>query len=204
VGYRLAARDLLRNTVLDAALELLRGRAWSEITMADVAAAAGVSRQTLYSEFGSRAEFAQALVAREGERFLVAAHATIGAHRDDPAQALARAFGEFLAAAAENPLVRAIVAPGGDGTLLALVTTQGGPFVEAVRGRLTDMLVATWPQFARREARPLAECLVRLAISHAALPLHAPRRTASAVTALLGPYLEQSLGLSAPRARAPA
>ncbi|MGH2942816.1 MAG: TetR/AcrR family transcriptional regulator, partial [Solirubrobacteraceae bacterium] len=193
MSYRLAARDLLRNTLLDAALDLLRERAWSEITMADVAAAAGTSRQTLYSEFGSRAEFAQAAVAREGERFLVAAHATIDAHRDDPAQALARAFGEFLAAAAENPLVRAIVAPDGDGMLLALVTTRGGPFVEAVGARLSELLVATWPQFPRREARPLAECLVRLAISHAALPLQAPRRTASAVTALLAPYLEQAL-----------
>ena len=34
--------------------------------MADVAAAGGVSRQTLYNEFGTRDEFAQAFVIREG------------------------------------------------------------------------------------------------------------------------------------------
>ena len=37
-----------------------------------LAAAAGVSRQTLYKEFGSRDEFAQAFVMREADRFLAA------------------------------------------------------------------------------------------------------------------------------------
>jgi AcrR family transcriptional regulator len=202
VNYRAAARELLRNALLDAALELLRDRPWSEITMAEIAASADVSRQTLYSEFGSRAEFAQAAIAREGGRFLAAAQGTIAAHREDPAVALSRAFAEFLTAAASNPLVQAVVAPDGDGTLLPLVTTQGGPLVEGVSAHLTEMLVMSWPQFTRREARPLAECLVRLAISHAALPLHAPRRTASWVTALLAPYLEQALGAGRERSAA--
>ena len=193
MSYRLAARHLLRNTLLDAALELLRERPWSEITMADVAASAGISRQTLYSEFGSRAQFARAAVAREGERFLAAAQETIEAHRDDPAEALSRAFAGFLAAAAANPLVQAIVAPDGDGSLLPLVTTRGGPLVEGVGAHVTEMLVTTWPQFVRRDARALADCLVRLAISHAALPLHAPRRAASLVTGVVAPYLEQAL-----------
>jgi len=46
-----AARELLRERVLDALGELLRSRAWSEVTMAHVAARAGVSRQTLYNGF---------------------------------------------------------------------------------------------------------------------------------------------------------
>lgn len=202
MSYRLAARDLLRNTLLDAALELLRERAWSDITMADVAASAGISRQTLYSEFGSRAGLAQAAVAREGARFLATAQERIAAHRADPVDALTQAFGGFLADAAQNPLVQAIVAPDGDGALLPLVTTQGGPLVEGVGARLTDMLVATWPQVSRRRARPLAECLVRLAISHAALPLHTPRRSAASVAALLAPYLEQALAAGRERAAA--
>ena len=197
MSYRDAARELLRNTLLDAALDLLRERAWADITMADVAVAAGVSRQTLYSEFGSRGEFAQAAVAREGERFLVAAQKTIEAHSDDPVDALSRAFAEFLATAAENPLVQEIVAPDGDGALLPLITTRGGPLVEGVGAHLAGVLVATWPQFSRREARALADCLVRLAISHAALPMHAPKRAASLVTSLLAPYLERAFAPSA-------
>jgi len=60
VPYAEAAKALLRDTLFDAAGELLRHRGWSDLTMADVATAAGVSRQTLYKEFGSRPAFAQA------------------------------------------------------------------------------------------------------------------------------------------------
>lgn len=202
MSYRLAARDLLRSTLLDGALDLLRERAWNEITMADVAAAAGISRQTLYSEFGTRAEFAQAAVAREGERFLAAAQATIETHRDDPVEALSRAFEGFLADAAANPLVQAIVSPDGDNSLLPFVTTRGAPLVEGVGAHLTEMLVATWPQFSPRDARALADCLVRLAISHAALPLHSPQHAAALVTGPLAPYLEQAFAADRRRSAA--
>ena len=68
--YSEAARELLRTTLLDAARALLGERGWARVTMADVAARVGVSRQTLYNTFGSRDELAQALVLREQERML--------------------------------------------------------------------------------------------------------------------------------------
>ena len=52
--YQEAARELLRQTVFDAARDQLAVQTWSEITMADIATGAGVSRQTLYNEFGNR------------------------------------------------------------------------------------------------------------------------------------------------------
>ena len=73
--------------------------------MGDIAAAAGVSRQTLYKEFGSRDEFAQAFVMREVDRFLAAVEAAVREHLDDPPTALSAAFDVFLTAAAEDPLV---------------------------------------------------------------------------------------------------
>ena len=68
--YPEAARELLRQTLFGAARDQLEQRAWSEITMSDIAASAGVSRQTLYKEFGNRNEFGLAFVIHEGERFL--------------------------------------------------------------------------------------------------------------------------------------
>jgi AcrR family transcriptional regulator len=189
--YPLAARELLRSTLLDAAREQLQSRDWSDITMADIALAAGVSRQTLYNEFGSRDEFAQVLVMREANRFLDAVEQAVDAHLDDPAGALAAAFDVFLTAAAENPMVRTIV--GGDGAeeLLALFTTQGRPLVQAAAERLTAVLLAGWPLVARADAELLSECLVRLAISYAALPKGPASMTASSVATLLGPYVER-------------
>ncbi len=63
--YQEAARELLRQTVFDAAREQLASQTWSEITMADIASGAGVSRQTLYNEFGNRNEFGFAFVIHE-------------------------------------------------------------------------------------------------------------------------------------------
>ena len=67
--YAVAARELLRETVLDATDALLRERPWAEVTLAEVAKEAGISRQTIYNEFGSRTALAQAYVLREGDRF---------------------------------------------------------------------------------------------------------------------------------------
>src|SRR3712207_2963537 len=110
--------------------EQLRTRPWAEVTMAEVATAAGVSRQTLYKEFGSRQELAQAYVLREADRFLGTVEDAVTAHLDDPVTALSAAFDVFLAAAADDPLVRAVVSGDGGDELLVLVTTQGHPVLE--------------------------------------------------------------------------
>src|ERR1700683_1811179 len=193
IPYPIAARALLRNTLLDAALEELHQRSWAQITMADIARTAGVSRQTLYKEFGSRDEFAQALAQREAERFLAAVEQAVHAHLDDPAMALSDAFDVFLTAAAENPLVPPIVYGDGAGELLALFTTQGRPVVEGASERLAAIILTGWPHVERHDAALLSECLVRLAISYAALPGGSANMTAGSVATLLGPYVERLL-----------
>lgn len=193
--YSVAARELLRETLLDGARDLLQDRSWAEITMGDVATAAGVSRQTLYSEFGSRAEFAQAFVLRESEMFLAAVEAAVNAHLDDPAAALSAAFDVFLSAAEEHPLIRAVVS--GDGTadsLLPFITTQGKPVVQMASDRLAEVILSGWPQVDRQDACLLADCVVRLAISYAALPSGSAEVTAASVTTVLEPFIERVVG----------
>jgi AcrR family transcriptional regulator len=191
VPYSVAARELLRNTLLDAACDQLRERTWAEVTMADVAAAAGVSRQTLYKEFGSRDEFAQVLVMREADRFLLAVEGAVAARVEDPASALAAGFDVFLTAAAENPLVRTIVHGDGAEELLALVTTHGQPLVEAASGRLRAVIASGWPGIPNDDAEILSECLVRLAISYAGMPKGPTSMSAASVAKLLGPFVRQ-------------
>uniref|UniRef100_UPI00278C005B TetR/AcrR family transcriptional regulator n=1 Tax=Streptomyces venezuelae TaxID=54571 RepID=UPI00278C005B len=59
-----------REALLDAALAALAHRPWSAVRMADLAATARVSRQTLYNEFGSKEGLARALVRREADAYL--------------------------------------------------------------------------------------------------------------------------------------
>jgi AcrR family transcriptional regulator len=191
--YAVAARELLRDTLFDAARHELEQRAWSEVTMADVAAAAGVSRQTLYKEFGSRDEFAQAFVLREADGFIAAVEGALDAHLDDPRAALTAAFALFLTAAAEDPLIRAAIRGGGE--MLPFVTTQGQTLVEGAAERLRWAIATRWPQAEEHDVALLAECLVRLAISYATLPIDSAGMTASSITELLGPFIDHALSV---------
>jgi AcrR family transcriptional regulator len=192
--YPQAARELLRETLFAAARDQLRQRAWSEVTMADVASAAGVSRQTLYNEFGSRDEFAQALVIHEGERFMEGVEAAVRDNLDDPRAAVAAALEVFLRTAGEDPLVRVVITDDGTGGMLPFVTTQGMPVVQWATARLTATIEEGWPEAPPAKARLLAESLVRLAISHVTAPGEPPEVTAAATSELLGPFIDEALG----------
>jgi AcrR family transcriptional regulator len=190
--YPVAARQLLRDTVLTAAREVLAERLWPEVTMADIARAAGVSRQTLYNEFGSREELAQAFVLCEEERLIAAVEATIRAHVDDPIAALTAAFDVFLTAAANDPLVRRVLSEDGADGMLPLVTTKGRPVVEGAVERVGGIIVSCWPQVRPADIELVSECFVRLAISYAMLPAGPTTMTATSVTTVLGPFIERA------------
>lgn len=192
--YPQAARQLLRETLFAAARDELQQRPWSQITMADVASAAGVSRQTLYKEFGSRDEFAQAFVIQEGERFLDAVDAAVRTHLDDPRAAIGAALEVFLRSAGEDPLVRILLSDDGAGGMLPFVTTQGMPVVQWATARLTATIEECWPHASDDGAQLLAEALVRLAISHITAPIDAPEITATRTGELLGPFIDEAFG----------
>ncbi len=192
--YPAAARKLLNDTLLDSVHHLLQEKPWAQVTMAAIATDAGVSRQTVYNEFGDRDGIAKAYVLREVEWFVSAAEAAVAKHPDDPRGAIAEAFAHFLKAASEHPLMRAIAGDDAADELLQLFTTQGDPVVTAAAGQLAHFLTQSWAQLAARDAQLIADTVVRLAISHAALPSAPPHETANQVAELLGPYLERVLG----------
>lgn len=192
--YPQAARELLRQTFFGAARDQLAERPWSEITMSDIAAAAGVSRQTLYKEFGNRNEFGLAFVINEGERFLSDVEDAVRAHLDDPRAAIGAAMELFLRTAGEDPLIRILLSDDGTGGMLPFVTTQGVPVVRWATARLAAVIEEGWPQARVEDVALLAESLVRLAISHVTTPSDEPERVASEVAALLGPFSDRALG----------
>ena len=138
--------------------------------------AAGVSRQTLYKEFGSRDEFAQAFVIHVGERFLDEVDAAVREHLDDPRAAIGAALETFLRTAGEDPVVRVLLRDDGTGGMLPFVTTQGMPVVVFATARLFDTISEGWPEAPPEKAQLLAESLVRLAISYITAPGDDARR----------------------------
>jgi AcrR family transcriptional regulator len=195
-AYRVAARDLLRASLLDAAGELLQDAPWTEISMAAIATQAGVSRQTLYNEFGSRDVFAQTFALRAADRFLNEVEEAFTSSPDNPYRALEIGFMRFLELAETDPMVRHIVVrdPGAD-ELLSLFTSRGGPVVDLATKRLAAKMVETWPQAEPAAAKTLAEGLVRLGISHAGLSNGSAKESTLEVLALLAPYIDQHLSV---------
>ncbi|MEU3727138.1 TetR/AcrR family transcriptional regulator, partial [Streptomyces sp. NPDC031705] len=83
-----------RESLLRAAEAALAARPWPAVRMVEVAAAAGVSRQTLYNEFGGKAGLGRALVRRAADWYLDGVDGALAA----PA---AHSSAERLAAVAE-------------------------------------------------------------------------------------------------------
>lgn len=190
-----ASRSLLRRTLLEAARDLAADRPWKSVTMAAIAARAGVSRQTVYNEFGSRPQLTEALVLHETEEFLAAIGQAIRGRADDPAAALTAALGVFLQAASEDALVAAVIREDGRDDLLPLVTSEGRPLLEHGTGRLAGLMRETWPVLPEPEARFLAGTVMRLGLSYVVLPVGDDERaaTAAGVGELVRPYVDSLL-----------
>ncbi|MDQ2750455.1 MAG: TetR family transcriptional regulator [Pseudonocardiales bacterium] len=191
VRYPEATRTLLRDTVVAAVDDLVRSQGWSATTMSDVAAAAGVSRQTVYNEFGSRRSLVEAYVLREIDALIVGVEEAVRASREDARGAMHVAFGLFLKLASDEPLVQMIVAGAEGGELNRLLTGLGR---QVATDRIGRLIVEVWPQVSVADAELVAESMARLAISHALLPTSDPEDTAQAVTRLVGPFIDEILG----------
>jgi AcrR family transcriptional regulator len=110
IPYPEASRTLLRDTIVDAVDQLARTRGWAAASMSDVATAAGVSRQTVYNEFGSRQGLVEAYVRREVEALIGEVEAEVRSRADDARGAVQAAFALFLKLASDEPLVQVLVA----------------------------------------------------------------------------------------------
>ncbi|MER5528295.1 TetR/AcrR family transcriptional regulator [Streptomyces sp. NPDC002677] len=177
-----------RESLLDAAYTALARRPWAAVRMVDVAAAAGVSRQTLYNEFGSKEGLARALVRREADGYLAGVERALVGHTEVRERLTATA--EWMAAAArENVLVRAMLtgcwserlpSP----TLTAVPSSSAvpaqrradgplpspGDFVQIVRDRAVAVLSGPGAVRGNGELARSCELVVRLALSCVAAP----------------------------------
>ncbi|MES4904719.1 MULTISPECIES: TetR family transcriptional regulator [unclassified Streptomyces] len=177
-----------RESLLDAAFTALADRPWAVVRMVDVAVAAGVSRQTLYNEFGSKDGLARALVRREAEAYLTGVERALSGATGaaGPNERLAAAAGWTVRAAAANPLVRAVLtgcwderlpSPARAGVLSARRPGTLDPppspveLLGQIRDRAVRLLAGVWPQGGAAELTRACETAVRLALSYVVAPV---------------------------------
>lgn len=180
-----------REALLDAAYDAAVSGDWARTRMADVARAAGVSRQTLYNEFGSKEALAEAMAMREVEDFIAGTERELDeANPDDPIQAVGAAALYTLQRAAENPLIKAALVDDRSG-LLSFLTTRGEPAMAAARASFERYYATHWPSLSTADIALAAEAITRLTISYIMLAGDAPAevlaaRLADLATRLLG------------------
>ncbi|MFF3320619.1 TetR/AcrR family transcriptional regulator [Streptomyces sp. NPDC002889] len=178
-----------RESLLNAALVALGDLPWSAVRMVDVASAAGVSRQTLYNEFGSKDGLARALVRREADRYLHGVERVL-AQRTEAGDRLVALAQWTVAEAGERPLLRALLTgcwgermpaprPVRQGAVLCGLPAQRradarlpapADLVATVRDRSVTALGAGC-QDGRAELAQRCELAVRLALSYVVAPV---------------------------------
>lgn len=181
-----------RELLLDAAADAVLSGGWGRTRMADVARAAGVSRQTLYYEFGSKDRLAEALALREAERYADGADAAREGHDASPAEALRAGVEYTLREAADNPLLKAVLTDAeveGGGGLLPYLTTRAQTLHAMAAQRCAAQLLGRWPLLDRDDVRLVADVVTRLTVSHLVLPGARPDQVAAEVARLVGRVL---------------
>jgi AcrR family transcriptional regulator len=181
-------RRTLRDDLLDAAAALIIERGFRRVRMQDVADAVGVSRQTVYNEFGDKWRLAEALNLRENDRYLDAVDEALTRH-EDLYSAVAAAVAYTLSTAADDPLKKAILTGAGSEDLLPLMTTRAEPVLFAAKQRIIAHTLGQWPHLDVTEVTDLADAVVRLTMSHVVLPMDPPETVAARLARLVARYL---------------
>jgi AcrR family transcriptional regulator len=181
-------RMSLRETLLDAAAELLAERGFTALRMAEVAGRAGVSRQTVYNEFGSKSALVDAVALRTVSEFIEGAERC---WRDaaDTATAVHASIIYTIQHGQENRLVASVISSAQAEDLLPLLTTRGGPVLRPAIEQTTRNLTHSLPSLPHDSAAVIAETMVRLSVSHMLLPTGTAQQAADAVCAVIMPAI---------------
>ena len=178
--FRESVRTLLRERLFDASAGVFAEEGWRRLTMAKVADRAGVSRQTVYNEFGNKQQLAEQLVMRELDTFLDIVRRSFESESDFVA-AVRSALAGALRAAEENALLRAVLGSGqsGDSELLPFITQSQG-LIDRATEFLTAEVAEHFPDLPVPHDRLVValESVVRLVLSHITRPSAPVERTA--------------------------
>jgi AcrR family transcriptional regulator len=189
-----SVRAPVRERLLDAAQAMIEGAGWSSVTMSGVAAAAGVSRQTVYNEFGTKHGLASQLALRELQRFLAVVRTRMEGEQHLRDGIRAACEGALLLGE-ESLLVRTIVglAPADrDNDFLMILTTESGEIVEAAVMVIEQTVEELYPPTGLSPERfsIVVEAVVRLVLSSLTRPSKPPAEAAADIGWLVGLVLD--------------
>ncbi len=172
-----------RDRIVAAAARWAAEEDWSRLTMSGLARSAGVSRQTLYNEVGSKAGLTEVLVLHELELFLELVEKAVGDHPESVVAAARAAAYAVLSKAPDASVLQQILAKsqvdGADGR--SGPTSNAFLLVEAATAAVARQLARYPIALTGGELSVAAETLVRLVLSQASHPTASPVQAADDV-----------------------
>lgn len=167
--------------ILDATLDALAEVGLARLGLEDVAARAGVSRQTVYRWFQNRHGLISATIVREEQRLLDEVTRAAG-HHHGLEDALVVALETLLTWTRDHPLLGKLLAEEAD-LLLPFLTSGDAPVLGIGRQALLDVLGEWLP--AGADTRTAADVLARVMLSYAIdPPAEAPDVMAASLASL--------------------
>jgi len=190
--FRATVRTMLRDRLFDAAAGVFGDEGWRRLTMAKVADRAGVSRQTVYNEFGTKQQLAEQLIMRELETFLDIVRQRFD-EESEFVPAVRSAIRGAFATADDNALLRAVLGSGqaggagGDTELLPFIT-QSQSLIDRATEFLLLLVGSRFPGVPLDPDRlkVALESVVRLVLSHITQPTGDRDRAADDLAWLVG------------------
>lgn len=164
--------ELMRESILDAASDASATLDWAAVRIADVAETVGVSRQTIYNEFGTKDQLGAALFEREVTRFgdgMVEQIRRADSFRD----AVRAAFTWMLKEAGESALLNRILKAqqlGDRESLLPILTVHADIILRPLREQLAEVFLERWSGPTTAQSEQVAEMVVRLGLSQVLSP----------------------------------
>lgn len=188
VTFAERVRSQLRDEVLDAAAATVLAGGWSALRMQAVADQVGVSRRTLYYEFGNKTLLAEALILRITERFVDDVEAVLLA-AEDLAAGWEAAVLSVLRAAEADPVLSTVLTGSAREDFLPLLTSEGTQVIDYATERTAATALTRWPELSQRETTLATEAIVRLTLSHIVRPSDDAPRAAHNIAELATGYL---------------
>lgn len=155
-----------------AAAEMTAEVGWAGVTMGKLGARAGVSRQTVYNELGSKPALAEAMVLHELGKFLASVEEAFDAEPADLIEAIRRAARGVLELAESNALLQAIVTAsyGAETELLPLLTTRSDLLVSTASAVIAARVAAYPLDLTPAQVDVAIDLVVRVVLSHVMHP----------------------------------
>jgi AcrR family transcriptional regulator len=191
-NFRTEIRTILHERLLDAAQEITVRSSWSDVTMARIGEIVGVSRQTVYNEFGSKPELAGELVMRELGLFLDIVRTQILEH-ENVVEGIRGACEGALVMAESSPLLRAVLLSihQGENDLVPLLTTESQGVIDTAKSTVVAVIRQRHRDLALSDEQLdlTADAVVRLVLSHIMRPSVSAADAAAQIAWIAGKVL---------------